>query len=46
MKVTVEELKRLHDMQDTLRALGASDEDMITLWKIALETADKIIKEA
>ena len=44
-EMTTEELKELHEMQDTLRKMGAKDEDIINLWKIALETANKVINE-
>lgn len=32
-------------MREKLRQLGISDEDMLKLWKAALDTADKIVKE-
>ena len=44
-ETTTEELKELHEMQDTLRKMGAKDEDIIKIWEIALETANKIINE-
>lgn len=44
-KMTTETLKDLHEMQDTLRKMGAKDEDIIKLWEIALETTNKVINE-
>jgi hypothetical protein len=44
-ETTKEALKDLHEMQDTLRKMGAKDEDIIKLWEIALETANKVINE-
>jgi hypothetical protein len=44
-ETTTEALKDLHEMQDTLRKMGAKDEDIIKLWEIALETANKVINE-
>lgn len=42
----VEDLQRIHEMREKLRQLGISDEDMLKLWKAALDTADKIVKES
>ena len=39
-----EDLQRLQEMRLKLRSMGASDEDILTLWKAALQTADKIIE--
>lgn len=43
--MTTETMKDLHEMQDTLRKMGAQDEDIIKLWEIALETTNKVINE-
>lgn len=42
----VEDLKRVHEMRENLKKLGISDEDILKLWKAALDTADKIVKES
>ncbi len=44
-ETTTEALKDLHEMQDALRKMGVKDEDIIKLWEIALETANKVINE-
>lgn len=44
-EMTTEALKDLHEMQDAMRKMGAKDEDIIKLWEIALETANKVINE-
>jgi hypothetical protein len=38
-------MKELNEMIENLRKMGATDEDIKELYKIALETADKIIKD-
>lgn len=40
------ELQQIHDMREKLKSMGASEEEIMKLWIAALETADKIIKEA
>lgn len=40
-----EDLKRMAEMREKLTELGASEEDILKLFKIALETVDKIVKE-
>lgn len=39
-------MNELHAMYLKLIAMGATEEDIKALYKIALETADKIVKEA
>lgn len=38
--------KDLHEMYKKLMEMGATKEDIIALYKIALETSDKIIKNS
>ena len=40
------ENKDLHEMYEKLMEMGATKEDIIALYKIALETSDKIIKNS
>lgn len=39
-------MKEINEMIEQLKAMGISEEEIKELWSIALETADKIIKEA
>lgn len=38
-------MNELHEMIKTLEQMGATKEDIIALWGMALETTDKIVKE-
>lgn len=38
-------MNKLHEMYLKLMAMGATEEDIKAIYKIALETADKIVKE-
>lgn len=43
---STKDLERISEMRRKLESLGATEEDIKKLWMIALETADKIIKES
>ena len=40
------DLERINKMRKMLEDMGASEEDILKIWSIALEAADKIVKEA
>ena len=42
----MEDMERISEMRKMLEDMGATDEEIIKIWTIALETADKIVKEA
>lgn len=39
-------MNELHEMYLKLMAMGATEEDIKAIYKIALDTTDKIVKEA
>lgn len=39
-------LQEIHEMSEKLKGMGLSEENIKMLFAIALETADKIIKES
>ena len=39
-------MNEVHEMSEKLKAMGISEADIVKLWGIALETVDKIVKEA
>lgn len=40
------DLERINKMRKMLEDMGASEEDILKIWGIALEAADKVINEA
>ena len=44
MNAYQEHLQQIHEMIETLKNTGVSEEDIKALWKAALETADNIVK--
>ena len=43
---TAEETEKMHELYIKLMSLGATEEDIIKLWGIALETVSRMNKEA
>ena len=42
----MEDMERISEMCKMLEDMGATDEEIIKIWAIVLETSDKIVKEA
>ena len=42
-KYNYNDLARIHEFREKVRAMGGTDEDALKLWKIAFETADRIV---
>lgn len=42
----MEDLQRIHEMREKLIGMGFTEEQVLELWKLALEVTDKIVKEA
>lgn len=39
-------MQEIHEMSDKLKSMGFTEENIKALYEIALDTADKIIKES